>query len=169
MTPSQIIADNAKTLARAQHPTPQTISCEMRSERENHHIVSECQKPKSVLFATKRELREVQKDTTNLHYVLICKGEVLPTNTSQQIPPSLMSILQEFEDVFPQELPSGLPPLRGIEHRIDLIPGAPLPNRAAYRTNPEETKEIERQIRDLLDKGYGRESLSPCADRKSVV
>jgi len=74
-----------------------------------------------------------------------------------------MSILQEFDDVFPQELPPGLPPLRGIEHRIDLIPGAPLPNRAAYRTNPEETKEIERQIRDLLDKGYVRESLSPCA------
>ena len=74
-----------------------------------------------------------------------------------------MSLLQEFEDVFPQELPPGLPPLRGIEHRIDLIPGAPLPNRAAYCTNPEKTKEIERQIRDLLDKGYVRESLSPCA------
>ena len=40
---------------------------------------------------------------------------------------------------------------------------ASLPNRAAYRTNPEETKEIERQIQELLDKGYVRESLSPCA------
>ena len=58
---------------------------------------------------------------------------------------------------------SGLPPLRGIEHRIDLIPGAPLPNRAPYRTNPQETKEIERQIQELLDKGFIRESLSPCA------
>ncbi|KAK1647927.1 hypothetical protein QYE76_065732 [Lolium multiflorum] len=37
-------------------------------------------------------------------------------------------------------------------HRIDLI-GAPLPNRAAYRTNPEDTKEIQRQIQDLLAKG----------------
>ncbi|KAK1601944.1 hypothetical protein QYE76_027049 [Lolium multiflorum] len=70
---------------------------------------------------------------------------------------------QEFQDVFPDELPHGLPPLRGIEHRIDLIPGAPLPNRAAYRTNPEDTKEIQRQIQDLLAKGYVRESLSPCA------
>ncbi|KAK1694528.1 hypothetical protein QYE76_011225 [Lolium multiflorum] len=59
----------------------------------------------------------------------------------------------EFQDVFPDELPHGLPPLRGIEHRIDLIPGAPLPNRAAYRTNPEDTKEIQRQIQDLLAKG----------------
>ena len=36
-------------------------------------------------------------------------------------------------------------------------------NRAPYRTNPEETKEIERQVQELLDKGYVRESLSPCA------
>jgi hypothetical protein len=51
--------------------------------------------------------------------------------------------------------------LRGIEYQIDLIPGATLPNRAAYRTNPEETKEIQRQVQELLDHGYVRESLSP--------
>ncbi|WVZ80057.1 LOW QUALITY PROTEIN: hypothetical protein U9M48_027568 [Paspalum notatum var. saurae] len=69
----------------------------------------------------------------------------------------------EYADVFPAEIPPGLPPIRGIEHQIDLIPGASLPNRAAYRTNPEETKEIQRQVQDLLDRGYVRESLSPCA------
>jgi len=53
--------------------------------------------------------------------------------------------------------------LRGIEHQIDLIPGAALPNRPAYCTNPEETKEIQRQVQALLDKGYVHESLSPCA------
>jgi hypothetical protein len=52
--------------------------------------------------------------------------------------------------------------LRGIEHQIDLIPGSSLPNRAAYTTNPEETKEIQRQDQELLDNGYVRESLSPC-------
>jgi hypothetical protein len=41
--------------------------------------------------------------------------------------------------------------------------GASLLNRAPYRTNPEETKEIQRRIQELLDKGYVRESLSPCA------
>jgi hypothetical protein len=44
-----------------------------------------------------------------------------------------------------------------------LIPGASLPNRAAYRANPEETKEIQRQVQDLLDRGYVREILSPCS------
>jgi hypothetical protein len=38
-----------------------------------------------------------------------------------------------------------------------------LPNRAPYRTNPEETKEIQRQVQKLLDKRYVRKSLSPCA------
>ena len=60
-------------------------------------------------------------------------------------------------------MPAGLPPIRGIEHQIDLVPGASLPNRPAYRTNPEETKEIQRWVKELLDRGYVHESLSPCA------
>jgi hypothetical protein len=52
--------------------------------------------------------------------------------------------------------------LRGIEHQIDLISRAALPNRLAYYFNPEETKEIQRQVQSLLDKGYVHECLSPC-------
>ncbi|KAA0059666.1 Transposon Ty3-I Gag-Pol polyprotein [Cucumis melo var. makuwa] len=70
----------------------------------------------------------------------------------------------EFNDMFPHEdAPTGLPPLRGIEHQIDFIPSATLPNMAAYRTNPTETKEIQRQVEELMDKGYIRESMSPCS------
>jgi hypothetical protein len=43
---------------------------------------------------------------------------------------------------FPAEIPLELPPLRGIEHPIDLILRATMINCVAYRTNPEETKEI---------------------------
>ena len=60
------------------------------------------------------------------------------------VPPAVTILLQDYEDIFPAEIPLGLPPMRGIEHQIDLIPGTTLPNRAAYRTNPEETKEIQR-------------------------
>ncbi|XP_042446204.1 uncharacterized protein LOC122031159, partial [Zingiber officinale] len=70
---------------------------------------------------------------------------------------------RDFEDVFPKEVPHGLPPMRGIEHQIELIPGASLPNRPTYRSNPQETKEIQNQVEELLQKGWVRESLSPCA------
>ncbi|KAK1602325.1 hypothetical protein QYE76_048159 [Lolium multiflorum] len=180
MTPSQIIADNAKALARAQHNTHHS---ELRGEGATHQKESERHHPhmserKSVLLATKSEWREVKDNpSTTIHYVLICKGLSSETNDLTNIPSSLLSLLKEFQDVFPDELPHGLPPLRGIEHRIDLIPGAPLPNRAAYRTNPEDTKEIQRQIQDLLAKGYqeetsiarGEEQLDMKTDVKMAV
>jgi len=72
-------------------------------------------------------------------------------------------LLQEFEDVFPDDIPSGLPPIRGIEHQIDFVPGASIPNRPAYRSNPEKTKELQRQVGELMSKGYIRERMSPCA------
>ncbi|XP_065874841.1 uncharacterized protein [Euphorbia lathyris] len=69
----------------------------------------------------------------------------------------------EFKDLFPEEMPNKLPPIRGIEHQIDFVPGAQIPNRPAYRSNPEETKELQRQVEELMAKGLIRESMSPCA------
>jgi hypothetical protein len=70
---------------------------------------------------------------------------------------------KEFEHVFPKEMPNELPPIRGIEHQIDFVPRAAIPNRPVYRSNPEETKELQRQVEDLMSKGYVRESMSQCA------
>ncbi|PKI46712.1 hypothetical protein CRG98_032896 [Punica granatum] len=59
---------------------------------------------------------------------------------------------EEFGDVFPTELPNRLPPIRGIEHQIDFVPGAAITNRPAYRSNPEETKELQRSfLKHLLN------------------
>ncbi|KAI5641432.1 hypothetical protein M9H77_00033 [Catharanthus roseus] len=69
---------------------------------------------------------------------------------------------ENYKDVFPDEMPGGLPPIRGIEHQIDFVSRAVLANRPAYRSPPEETKELKRQVEDLISKGYVRESMSPC-------
>ncbi|KAG7568324.1 Integrase catalytic core [Arabidopsis thaliana x Arabidopsis arenosa] len=80
-----------------------------------------------------------------------------------ELPAEVQAVLDQYKDIFPEEIPPGLPPIRGIEHQIDLVPGSALPNKPAYRMNPEESKELEKQVRDLMEKGYIRESLSPCA------
>ena len=84
-------------------------------------------------------------------------------NLNSSLPSVVKSLLQEFDDVIPEEVPDGLPPLRGIEHQIDFILGAAIPNRPAYRSNPMEMKELQKQVEELMRKGYVRESLSPCS------
>ena len=79
------------------------------------------------------------------------------------VPSAVKVLLHEFEDVFLDDIPSGLPPIRGIEHQIDFVLGVSIPNRSAYRSNLEETRELQRQVEELMSKGYIRESMSPCA------
>ena len=74
------------------------------------------------------------------------------TNTNPSLSSVFKSLLQDFEDIFAEDIPKGLPPIRGIEHQIDFIPGAVILNRPAYRSNPEETKELQRQVEELLSK-----------------
>ena len=71
-----------------------------------------------------------------------------------------LSVVNEFVDVFPEDLP-GLPPDREIEFSIDLQPGTAPISQAPYRMAPAELKELKVQLQDLLDKGYIRPSVSP--------
>jgi len=89
-------------------------------------------------------------------------------NPHSRCPQDLSLVLYEFQDVF-QEPSKGLPPLRGIEHQIDFIQGPFLPNRPAYRTSPEEAKEIQKQVNELLEKGWVQHSMSPCAMHMILV
>ncbi|XP_071741904.1 uncharacterized protein [Rutidosis leptorrhynchoides] len=50
---------------------------------------------------------------------------------------------------------------KGIEHQINLVPRSVLPNKAAYRCSPHEAKELEKQVNELVAKGYVRTSMSP--------
>ena len=67
---------------------------------------------------------------TNKPLILLVYKEVyFNANDLVHIMPSIViSLLQELNDVFPDDIASGLPPLRGIEHPIDFIPGASIPN-----------------------------------------
>ncbi|KAK1607808.1 hypothetical protein QYE76_031481 [Lolium multiflorum] len=69
-------------------------------------------------------------------------------------------IVNEFQDVFPKELP-GMPPDREIEFTIDLIPGTAPIAKAPYKMGPKELKELKEQLDDLEQKGFIQESISP--------
>lgn len=101
---------------------------------------------------------------SNQLIIIVYKKEFLSTNDlNPTFPSSIMFLLQDYEDDFPKETPHGLPPIRGIEHPIDFVPDAYIPNWPAYRSNSKETKELQRQVTELMEKGHVRKSVSPCA------
>ena len=85
------------------------------------------------MLANKSDLAEIKE----VCYALICKDALFSMeDISSTLPSFVTNLLQEYSGVFPTEIPPGLPPIRGIEHQIDLISGTSLPNRAAYRAKP---------------------------------
>jgi len=92
---------------------------------------------KKSLFIKPKEVKRVMLARQPM-YLLIPNYKCL-SSSALELPQGFDTFLKEFEDVFPQDIPHGLPLLRGIKHQIDLFLRASLPNRAAYRSNPEET------------------------------
>jgi hypothetical protein len=156
MTPEQILKDD---LARAnrlenkeKHKSENLIIAvdfvppKHTSKSDSNHA-TEIRLKSPCLLASKSDIAEIDVNITPC-YAIVCK-EVL--FSFEDMPPSLplavANLLQEYMDVFPQDVLPGLPPIRGIEHQIDLIPGASLPNHAPYRTNPKKQKRSNDKFR----------------------
>ena len=71
------------------------------------------------------------------------------------------ALVKEFADIFPTELPNELPPQRSIDHAIDLLPGSEPPSKPTYRLSYVEMNELQKQMTDLVSKGFIRPSTSP--------
>jgi hypothetical protein len=152
LTPSEIvqcdkaIAENAKREQDLQSENQQVAKHVFPPKKEQPTPSSSSTGIKlkgGVMLVTKSDLAEIVNNDVPC-YALVCKEALFSLDDiPSSLPSAVTNLLQEYKDVFPTEIPPGLPPLRGIEHQIDLILGATLPNCVAYRTNPEETKEIQ--------------------------
>ena len=62
---------------------------------------------------------------------------MVDTHVGGQVSVLEVSVVMEFADVFPEELP-GVPPERQVKFRIELVLGAALISKASYRLAPPE-------------------------------
>jgi hypothetical protein len=74
-------------------------------------------------------------------------------NQTKAIALEYIRVVREYPNVFPVELPD-MPPDRGIEFLIELLPGMPPISKRPYRMPINELVELKKQIAELQAKGF---------------
>ena len=75
----------------------------------------------------------------------------------------VQKLLNDYKDVFPADLPPGLPPDCTITHGIDLMYGSKPVSHPPYHLSASEASEVEKQLADLIQHGFIRSSTYPWA------
>ncbi|WMV19079.1 hypothetical protein MTR67_012464 [Solanum verrucosum] len=89
---------------------------------------------------------------------VVMQASLVPVAGSSGAGPS--GVVKEFPDIFPDDLP-GISPKREIDFGIDLLPDTQPISIPSYRIALAKLKELKEQLKDLLDKGFIRPSISP--------
>ncbi|XP_028555630.1 uncharacterized protein LOC110104616 [Dendrobium catenatum] len=119
------------------------------------------QKQTSVQILSGAGLLHCWKEPAPLYALLM--AEQSQSSIPHTLHPDILHLLHQYRDITPDHLPEELPPLRNIQHQIELVPGAVLPNMPHYRLNPKEQLILQELIDDLLKRQFIQTSLSPCA------
>ena len=102
-------------------------------KRKNEEGIKKIKKNNS-LFVTisgKKLIKECEADILGLVVTNQYKKE-----KATEIPEEVWELFDKFPNVIKE--PIELPPLRDIQHNIELVPGARLPNLPHYRMSPKE-------------------------------
>lgn len=145
----------AKTVTIEHESQPHVLSAEVST-----HLLSEVE--------LRRSVRRNQVESVSLIYANddSCRADP-PSRAAEanvvadEADELRRKVMHEFRDVFPDDLPAGLPPARDVDHRIELVPGSSPPNRPTYRMSPPELDELKKQLEQLTDSGFIQPSKSP--------
>jgi len=69
-------------------------------------------------------------------------------------------VLQQFKDIFLEDIIE-FPPHKEVDFSIELASGASPTSKAPYRMSTPKLVELKLQLKEMLDKGYIRPSVSP--------
>ncbi|GBG78910.1 hypothetical protein CBR_g28624 [Chara braunii] len=75
-----------------------------------------------------------------------------------KMPPEIEGVVAKYPDLF--EEPTGVVEME-VVHAIEIIPGSRIPKVRIYRESPGELDELRRQLKELVEKGWIRPSVSP--------
>jgi hypothetical protein len=114
-----------------------------------------------VILCAKRAIRLIKEDGTIVEFnAAIQADEVSLLNKVQGTSLNKIGVVQEYPDVFPEDLP-GMLPDRDIEFIIELLPRTPPISKRPYRMPVNDLVELKKQIAKLQSKGFIHPSSSP--------
>jgi hypothetical protein len=115
-----------------------------------HRALIDCAK-KSIKLTTPdgKEIEFVAEPVvTTMGVVNRAKMNQLDASQGSEVP-----VVNEFPDVFPEDLP-GMPPDRDIKFVIELKPGTAPIYKTPFRMTTPELAELKEHIKELIEKGF---------------
>jgi hypothetical protein len=123
-----------------------------------HKVLIDCAKKSVKLTTSEGKEMEFVTEPVVTAKVVANRAKVNQLDASQG---SEVSVVNEFPDVFPEELPA-MPPDRDIKFVIELKTGTTPVYKTPYRMATLELAELKEHIKELLEKGFIRPSSSLC-------
>jgi hypothetical protein len=118
MTPEEVYLDEVKRKGkqkgesdhtqRASHQQSEGVSPQPKAPQPNKSKPRE--KMGLSIMARKRDTRELREPNTPFFVLLYKDTFVVTDDSSSTLPSVIFDLLHEYEDVFPDEIPPGLPP-----------------------------------------------------------
>ena len=130
--------------------------------------------PAEDLFISANTISNYEKKNIPLCAILIRPAPENKETKGPKISQDMEKVLKKYADVFPKQLPKGLPPKRAHDFHIKLKEGSTPQKKGLYRMSPSELAELKSQLEELSEQGFIRPSTSPgalqlCSSEKRTV
>lgn len=111
------------------------------------------------------QFKRASRDCKHVFALTVERVETAAPSTacSPELTQDVRLLVQEYADVFPDDIPDGVPTHRSITHTIPLVAGAKPVAIPMYRLSQIELEEVHKQVTYLLEKGLIAPTTSPWA------